>query len=316
MARALVKGLSDSEQNYLINGDFKINQRGGTSGSAADQTYYLDRWGANVTTVTATYNRLTTNQPTGLVGTTSFRLTAQSTVTGYLNIYQKIEDFNFLAGKTITVSCWVKAVFTSGPSTFRIRIGDGVNDSIFNPGYTTNNVWQFVQVTTTLTTAPTGLSFMFGAFNTSLTSGDLVEITNAMVTVGTGVNSSRFILAAGSSGGELEMCRRYFRVIGSSSINGNPVGIIGGTGSGTTQLLWYVQGAEGMRITTPVLASVGTITMRTAGGATITGAPTTLNLTLSAGYGFQTNGLSGVVDSAWYYIENSGGSTCTLTAEL
>lgn len=315
MTRALVKGLSDSEQNYLVNGDFKINQRGGTSGSAADQTYYLDRWGANVTTVTATYNRLTTNQPSALVGTTSFRLTAQSTVTGYLNIYQKVEDFNFLAGKTITVSCWVKAVYAAGPSTFRIRVGDGVNDSVFNPGYTTNNVWQFVQVTTTLASAPTGLNFMFGAFNTSLTSGDLVEITNASVTVGSGANAARFQLAAGSSAGELEMCRRYYRVIGSSSLNGNPIPIIG-TGSGTTQLLWYVPGAEGMRITTPVLASVGTIVMRTAGGAAITGAPSTLNLTLSTGYGFQTNGLSGVVDSAFYYIENSGGSTCTLTAEL
>ena len=61
-ARDLV---SAGRKNLMINGGFEVSQRGNytSATSAAHNVYYLDRWKADIGSVTATFNQITTDLP-------------------------------------------------------------------------------------------------------------------------------------------------------------------------------------------------------------------------------------------------------------
>jgi hypothetical protein len=102
-------------RNVIINGDFRINQRGlGSSGTVYTSGYGFDRWYVEANNGTLTHSAQTFTPGNAIDGyePTSFaRLTTSGqTLSGaYAALIQKIEDVRSLAGQTVTISFWAKA---------------------------------------------------------------------------------------------------------------------------------------------------------------------------------------------------------------
>lgn len=106
-------------RNAIINGDFRINQRGwsSTSGSGGtiSGTYGFDRWqlACSGGTETMSSQSFTVGSPaaTGYESATFLRVTTsgQSASNDYCCPGQYIEDVRTLANSTVTVSFWAKA---------------------------------------------------------------------------------------------------------------------------------------------------------------------------------------------------------------
>ena len=90
-----------SNPNLLINGDFRVNQRGQTSYSGGN-TYCVDRWYLQENTLTFDVATKT--------------LTNNGTNTAYM--YQKSEDLSDMLGKDITISAKIDGVVYSRAITF------------------------------------------------------------------------------------------------------------------------------------------------------------------------------------------------------
>jgi hypothetical protein len=102
-------------RNVIINGDFRINQRGlGSAGTVYTSGYGFDRWYVEANNGTLTHSAQTFTPGNAIAGyePISFaRLTTSGqTLSGaYAALIQKIEDVRSLAGQTITISFWAKA---------------------------------------------------------------------------------------------------------------------------------------------------------------------------------------------------------------
>lgn len=100
-------------RNLLINGDFRINQRGFTS-TATSATYGFDRWRNGFSGGTATYsaqtftlgNTITSQEPKNYARIVT---ASQSAASDYSLIAQKIEDVRTCAGQTVSISFWAQA---------------------------------------------------------------------------------------------------------------------------------------------------------------------------------------------------------------
>lgn len=97
-----------SNPNLLINGDFRVNQRGQTS--YVDAAYTVDRWWKNA-------------QSTFVVNADNSITLTRTTTTSNRYIIQWIEDYETLLGKTITISAKVKNVNANVP--YQIGIYNG-----------------------------------------------------------------------------------------------------------------------------------------------------------------------------------------------
>ena len=110
------KLIGGGRKNLLINGDFKISQRGNyTSATAvADDKYYLDRWKMreNTTAIAITHNKNISITEAGGDGikTNSAKIDITSSNNGYWAIRQILEDYAAVSGQTVTFSCWVRGV--------------------------------------------------------------------------------------------------------------------------------------------------------------------------------------------------------------
>jgi hypothetical protein len=122
----IVPAVQTGFRNAIINGDFKINQRGVTTSTTTG--YVFDRWYWQGNATTATWSRqpfTPGNQIVGNEGTAFSRtVTNASIATDQLvNMEQRIEDVRTFAGQTVTLSFWAKAA--SG--TPKIAITQGQN---------------------------------------------------------------------------------------------------------------------------------------------------------------------------------------------
>lgn len=90
-----------SNPNLLINGDFRVNQRGQTSYTGGN-TYCVDRWYLQENTLT--------------FDVTTKTLTNNGTTNAYM--YQKSEDLSDMLGKDITISAKIDGVVYSRVITF------------------------------------------------------------------------------------------------------------------------------------------------------------------------------------------------------
>ena len=145
-------------RNAIINGDFRINQRGFTS-ATADNSYGFDRWmievsgGCTYTPVAfALGNAISGYEP---INHARLVTTGQSGAGVYSVLEQRIEDVRTYAGQTITISFWAKAA--SGTPKVSVEM-----NQFWGSSATTNNnagsvtlstSWQRYSVTTTLGSA-------------------------------------------------------------------------------------------------------------------------------------------------------------------
>jgi len=226
-------------KNAIINGDFKVWQRGTTFTPAIlTVVYTADRFSCNRDGTGAT---VTVSQQAFTPGTAPvagyeapyFYRYAQ-TVAGsggtYTNVCsQRIEDVRTYAGQTITMSFWAKA---DSARTLQVQArqsfgsGGSADNAVVANTFTLSTSWTRYSVSLTLAsisgkTIGTGSWFgieMYGGTNTTQTF-DIWGVQVEPGTVATG-----FSTATGTLQGELAACQRYCQ-----SLNVlNPNGVSGG----------------------------------------------------------------------------------------
>ena len=196
-------------RNLIINGDCNISQRGDftTASSSTDEKYYLDRFQQNHN-ITANKQHITSNQPSALSNTKSWRLTATATTNGFMGTRQTIEDYKLFDGREFTASVWVK---TNHPSV-RFYLYNGSNTDQGKKTAIADGEWHYLQETFTFD-ATAGTKFSIEVMilseaggNTSITSGDYVEFTGLQVELGKVATPFEHR----SYGEELALCQRYY----------------------------------------------------------------------------------------------------------
>ena len=250
MARALVKQSGDTRQNFIINGDMKISQRGTLFTSIADGVYSLDRFLYNKNGTMVHSISQDSDVPTVAQSGYAFTNSLLATVTNidssiaagdYCAIQQRIEGYNVagLVQKPMTLGFWVKASLTG---IYSVSIANGGFDRSYIAEYTVNaaNTWEYKTITIpaspaagtwnyttgvglavrwtlasgTTYQAPSGVwstGDFFGSPNQVNATGTIVATFRLTgVTLVEGSAPSSFRLFGQTIQGELEACQRYY----------------------------------------------------------------------------------------------------------
>lgn len=239
-------------KNLLINGDFKISQRGDYSSatSVSSSNYYLDRWKTDISGPSATIQRQTVTLPDG-TQTYSAKMAATSTSSnGYLQLQQFVEIFPYMQGRTVTMSAWVRS---NRQVRLRMEATSGNYDSLkYHSG---NGNWEYLTQTLTLGTSLSSLRFGVILWNSSgantgsatgsnITNGDYLEFANYQVEFGKVGSPFEYR----SIGEELALCQRYYYTTGE-------IRSFYGTGASSTSVEAFVPTIVPMRSPTTATSS-------------------------------------------------------------
>ena len=180
--------------NLLINGDFRVNQRGQTSYSAisvASGLYSVDRFKMIDCNVTVNADNTIT--------ITNFK--------NYGRLIQQLEFANELKGKTVTLSVKFRNVSYTKESEPRLIINDGVNNTFSTP--IPNGFSGVFSVTKTMAQNSTGLQVRIIHNNLVATDSDLsVTIEWAKLEIG----SVATAFSPRPYAEELALCQRYYQI--------------------------------------------------------------------------------------------------------
>jgi hypothetical protein len=220
-------------KNLILNGDFKISQRGdytsATPLSSAWQ-YCLDRFKFRLNVISGTLTHKEDQAvDSGIVD--SIKLVATSTGSGYINALQMVEDIGLLKGRVVTISAWVK----SDNSNAKLVVNmDGANVQFNSSLHTGGGSWELLKGTYTVPTSITTFNIYCGILanvtgNVPITSGDFVEITQVQLELGSVATDFEHR----SYGEELALCQRYFYNIFHNTTNKLmfPITFLSGTGN-------------------------------------------------------------------------------------
>ena len=214
-------------KNLIINGDMRVSQRGNftTSASFSNGSYYHDRWVAT-NGVGANLQELSTSQPNNQSGK-SVRVTTTSSGTAQCTLEQRFESPQWLKGRTVKLSAWVK----SNSSNCALNIYHGSTGFTTPVSHSGGGAWEKLEMAYTFSGTETsdfrvriGLS---QGGNTSITSGDYFEFTEVQLELGSVATDFEHR----SYGEELALCQRYYEVIGDPT---NSYSIAGITDAGAT----------------------------------------------------------------------------------
>ena len=211
-------------QNYLINGNFDLWQRGTSFSSTGSAVYTADRW-YDVSNSGSTISRVAA---TGQNSQYALKLARNSgqTFTADLLVAQPFETANIvpLRGKRVTLSFSAKsgANFSgSGNMYVRLVVGTGTEGKKVGASFTSPTYPIFVTqpITSTMTryaltstvTIPASSTQMevYFTFTPSGTAGADDSITIEQVMLNTGDRAAPFALAGGTVGEEKQLVRRY-----------------------------------------------------------------------------------------------------------
>lgn len=184
-----------SNPNLLINGDFQVNQRQANSYSTSGK-YTVDRW-------------ILRGSGSIAKQTTGIRLTSLSTdISG---VFQSIEDYSELLGKTVTLSIKLSNVSVDANTKMQIGFGDSTSANAigidlgleqFNP--TAEIFSKTITLPASLTNSRLNVYAVFVSDNTI--SGDYVDIDYIKLEVGNVATK----LSPKTYAEELSMCQRYY----------------------------------------------------------------------------------------------------------
>jgi Carbohydrate binding domain len=197
-------------KNRIINGDFKIWQRGTSSSSPG--SLIADRW--YISTGTTVTGSQSSDVPSG------FKYSLSISGTNYPQSYQRIESLNCvdLVGKSITISFWAKQTSGAGSASLALAIytADSTDNfssatGINNATFTGTTGW--VQYSTTFTNLPAntvnGLQVLIYA---NTTGAATFLFTGFQLEAGTVATPFEFR----HYGQELALCQRYYETGGDS----------------------------------------------------------------------------------------------------
>lgn len=209
-------------RNLLINGDFKISQRGDytSATSVANNQLYVDRWVVRLTNVTANIQHIVGSHASPgypYKASNSLRLTATSTATGLLRHLQRVEGL--LDGQTLTFSAWVKSNSTNA-RLYQYQHDGGYRVS--STAHSGNGGWEFLSVTATNAATQTNQLYFDAAIGSStftdisITSGDYIEISEAQVEI----SDAPTPFEHENIGTTLQKCQRYFQNVENAQLSG------------------------------------------------------------------------------------------------
>ena len=226
-------------ENLLINGDFKVNQRGLSSYSTT-QKYTVDRWVLRAVSAT--------------VQTNGIRLQCTGSGTGGFN--QSIENYESLYGRTLTMSIKVRAI----KGNWRIRACSAnhsynYSNNISEISLTSTGIFSktFEFSSSSMSTYP---YFNIGVYYTAEIVGDYLEIEYIKLEIGdiaTKFSPKPYIE-------ELQICQRYYRKLSGTSNN-----IIFGSGFAYGTTKGYILLPVAMR-SSPAISYSGTLKLFVSGG--------------------------------------------------
>jgi hypothetical protein len=261
-------------KNKIINGDFRINQRGFSSTTSND-TYGHDRWVTVINDGTTTYSTQTFTAGTapvaGYEGINYARIVSsgQTSTGAYSILAQRMEDVRLFAGQTATVSFWAKA--SSGTPSVAVNLaqyfGSGGSSTVYNLPTTTKVAittswarYSFVTSVASISGKTIGAGNYLRLDIYTSAGSNLNSFTNSLgiqsatidiwgVQVEAGSVATAFQTATGTLQGELAACQRYFwkQTGGHNTIYGI------GSGGGTTAIYPQVPLPVPLRTKTPVL---------------------------------------------------------------
>ena len=246
-------------KNAIINGDFRIWQRG-TSISLTNNTtaYTTDRWYV-YTSFSAGSSSLSqqtftpgTAPVAGYEGFYFARFTAGSTAT-YFELGQRIEDVRVFAGQTATLSFWAKAsTNTTLSSTLLQNFGSGGSSQVSVSGASHSVTTSWTRFTATISvpsisgkTVGTSSYLAFTLAANSLTGSQTIDIWGVQLEPGS--VATGFETATGTLAGELQAAQRYYwRSSATSTINTAHYGM--GIAYATTGVLANIVNPVPMRV--------------------------------------------------------------------
>lgn len=180
-----------SNPNLLINGDFRINQRGQTSYSGSNK-YTVDRWKTDALASIVNVNS-DCSITVGISG---------ATTAGPRNPFtQPIEDFEKLKGQTVTFSIKYSDLVEDISKSVRIAINDGVSASV----KTLTSSSGIVSVTRTISENATRV--MVSVTGNSSAINYSLKLYYAKLEIG----SVATALSPRPYAEELALCQRYFQ---------------------------------------------------------------------------------------------------------
>jgi hypothetical protein len=206
-------------KNKIINGDFKIWQRGSTFNSIATNAYSADRFAFNKDgngTFNVTRETFTpgTAPVAGYEGQYYWRATTATIGTStFADCTQYIEDVRTFAGQTVTVSFWAK---TNAARSVGVYAGADWNSAngvdYVVTSVTTSTSWTRYSATLNVTSA-TGKTIGANSnvqiiLRCPMVAGSTFELWG--VQVESGSVATAFQTATGTIQGELAACQRYY----------------------------------------------------------------------------------------------------------
>jgi hypothetical protein len=210
--------------NLLINAQFEGSQRGnyqvdngGTGWTASSPTYGVDRWyaygnGVAVTTSTS-YQQLPTGQSVLAMKCVSTGTSASS----FLHPAQNFEVAKWMEGQDFTFSCWVRTNRTDQ----YVRFCNTLVCWTISEEVPADGEWHYMTGTQNMGTGislTSSAQFQPAFGGGAMAVGDYVEFALPQVELGRVATPFEFR----SYGEELQLCQRYFEVIGDeASVDSN-----------------------------------------------------------------------------------------------
>ena len=197
-------------KNLIINGDFRISQRGDYDTApvaVVNYGYLVDRWLNRASGITATVQR--TSVIIDGVAKKAMKYVATSTTTGYLGAHQRIEIGNINIGSTVTLSCKIRS--NHPKAGLRMEHIGGV-DGDGPQKHSGSGQWEnFSWTLDTTGTNPaevevSAYAIIFNSATTPIQSGDYIEIADFQLEIGPTATDFEYR----SFGEELALCQRYY----------------------------------------------------------------------------------------------------------
>lgn len=268
-------------RNALINGDFKVWQRGAGPYDGIAYRYYADRWNGARNSFAAGMS--VTRQLSGLAGfqyCMRVQRDSGNTATNSLFVAQSVESLNSIQfqGQSVVFSFYARAgsnySATGGALNVQVQTGTGTDQNhvsggftngtnIINSNVTLTTTWQRFSVTASAGSSinQIGVAFTFTPTGTASTN-DFFEVTGAQLEIGTQPSAFEQRLY----GIELLLCQRYYQAYPYGEFN-EVVGVLGFTSN-------YYYGTQSVRVpmrATPTTATPTPVFRRTSDATTQNG---------------------------------------------
>jgi hypothetical protein len=314
-------------KNKIINGDFRVWQRGTTFNSATNGTFFADRWtvgrdGTNTVNITQQTFTPGTAPVSGYEGQFFARASIASTGTlSFLQFTQAIEDVRTLAGQTITISFWAKGSATAtGLIYIEQNFGSGGSASVETgyPTFSLTTSWTRFSVNITVPSISgktVGTSSLLRIFIRSGLTANSSTFDLWGVQVEAGSVASDFQTATGTIQGELAACQRYY--YRSSSTNAYGAVSSSGYTTSATNANILINLPVAMRVV-PTSVDFSTLQIGDVTNTYYTVSGMSLNVSTTTTIAACDTTSSGMTGSRWAYLRanNSTSGYVGLSAEL